>query len=382
MNYLKVLIAIDSFKGCASSHELAQYIKKGILKVYEEAKVVVCPIADGGEGTVEALSLSDGAKLISTTCKDPLGNDIEATYTILKDGVGVIEMASASGLPLVPLSKRNPSITTTYGTGDLIKDAIKRGVREFIVGIGGSATNDAGLGMLRSLGFMFLDKSGSEIILAKDLGKIINIDKSKSLKELKECKFMVACDVNNPLFGKNGAAHIYAKQKGADEEMILDLDEQLRLFSEVILAQGDKKLAEFPGSGAAGGLGFGFLAFLNSELKSGIKIILEQLDIKSKIKDADFVITGEGKIDRQSSMGKVIHGIGSVCKEYSVPCIALSGNSYEADYSVNEVGVTSFFSILNSPVTLGEAMNKQNTLSLIGKESEQIFRLIKASSRI
>ncbi len=379
---MKVLIAIDSFKGCASSYELAQHIKKGILKVYQEAKVVVCSIADGGEGTVEALSLSDGAKLISTTCKDPLENDIEATYTILKDGVGVIEMASASGLPLVPLAKRNPSITTTYGTGDLIKDAIKRGVREFIVGIGGSATNDAGLGMLRSFGFVFLDKSGHEISLAKDLGKIVKIDKSKSLKELKECKFMVACDVNNPLFGKNGAARIYAKQKGAANTMVLELDEQLRLFAEVVKKEYGKDFANCAGSGAAGGLGFGFLSFLNCELKSGIKIILEQLEIESKIKDADFVITGEGKIDKQSSMGKVIHGIGSVCKGYSVPCIALSGNSYEADFSVNEVGVTSYFSILNSPLSLTEAMDRQNTLSLIAKESEQLFRLIKASRQI
>jgi len=379
---MKILIAIDSFKGCANSNELAQHIKNGILKVYKDAKVLVCPIADGGEGTVEALSFSKGAELISSTCKDPLGNDIEAKYTILKDNTAVIEMASASGLPLVPFEKRDPSVTTTYGTGDLIKDAIRRGVREFIIGLGGSATNDAGLGMLRSLGFMFLNKSGLEISLAKDLGKIVKIDRSKSLKELEECKFVVACDVNNPLFGKNGATHIYAKQKGADEQMILDLDKQLRLFSEVVLAQGDKKLAEFSGSGAAGGLGFGFLAFLNSELKSGIQIILEKLEIESKIKNSDFVIIGEGKIDKQSSMGKVIHGVGSVCKKHDIPCIALSGNTYEADSSVNEVGVTSYICILNSPTTLSEAMNKQNSLSLIEKQSEQIFRLIKASKKI
>jgi len=379
---MNILIAIDSFKGCASSHELARHIEKGILKVYKEANVVICPIADGGEGTVEAFSLSDGVKLISTTCKNPLGEDIEATYIILKDGVGAIEMASASGLPLVPLSKRNPSIVTTYGTGDLIKDAIKRGVREFIIGLGGSATNDAGLGMLRSLGFVFLDKSGCEISLAKDLGKIVKIDKSKSLKELKECKFMVACDVNNPLFGKNGASHIYAKQKGADDAMILELDEQFRLFAELVRKVCGRDSANCAGSGAAGGLGFGFLSFLNSELKSGIKIILEQLEIESKIKDADFVITGEGKIDRQSSMGKVIHGVGSVCKKYNIPCIALSGNTNEADLRVNEIGVTAYFSILNSPLTLSEAMNKENTLFLIEKQSEQIFRLIKDSNKI
>ena len=378
MNYLKVLIAIDSFKGCASSYELAQQIKKGILEVYKDAQVAICPIADGGEGTVEALCLSDGAKLIYATCKDPLGDDIEATYAILKDNVGVIEMASASGLTLVPVSKRNPSIATTYGTGDLIKDAIKKGVREFIIGIGGSATNDAGLGMLRSLGFIFLDKLGNKISLAKDLGKIVKIDKSRTLRELKECKFMVACDVNNPLFGKNGASHIYAKQKGANKAMILELDEQLRLFSEIVKKDCGKGFANCNGSGAAGGLGFGFLSFLNSELKSGIKIILERLEIESKIKDVDFVITGEGKIDKQSSMGKVIHGVGSACKKHNIPCIALSGNVNEANLSVNEIGITAYFSILNSPLSLSEATNKQNTLRLIAKESEQLFRLVKA----
>jgi glycerate kinase len=377
---LKVLIAIDSFKGCASSNELAQHIKKGILKVYSDTKIEVCPIADGGEGTVEALSAIDGARLVTSSCKDPLGNDIKATYTILENNVGVIEMASASGLPLVPNDKRDPRITSTYGTGDLIRDAIKKGVREFVIGLGGSATNDAGLGMLRALGFRFYDDCDNQITLAKDLGKIVRFDKFKSINKLNECKFMIACDVNNPLYGENGATHVYAKQKGADEAMILELDEQLRLFSKVVLKDGQKDLASFPGSGAAGGLGFGFLAFLNAELKSGIDIVLDKVKFKEQVKDANFVITGEGKIDRQSSMGKVISGIGKICQENKIPCIALAGDSSEADDSLHEVGISACFSILNAPMDLEKAMKKDVALELVEKKAEQIFRLIKISA--
>ena len=377
---MKIVIAIDSFKGSASSSELALQVKKGILSVYKDSEIIICPIADGGEGTVEAFGSTVGSRLITSTCSDPLGKKIQANYVILKDGVAVIEMASASGLELICEEKRDPSITTTFGTGELIKDAINKGTREFIIGLGGSATNDAGLGMLRSLGFKFLDKLGNEIILAKELGKIIKIDKSESLKELKECKFKIACDVTNPLFGENGATHIYAKQKGASEEMILDLDEQLRLFAGVVQQDTDKKLDIYPGSGAAGGLGFGFLSFLNAQLKSGIEIIIEQLDIKGKIKNADFVITGEGKIDKQSTMGKVLSGIGKVCKENDVPCIALSGNTRDADFNLHEIGVSAFFPILNSPIDLKTAMKKDIVLELIMKKTEQIFRLIKSTS--
>ena len=380
-NATKIIIVIDSFKGCASSNELAQEIKKGILTVYEDSEVIICPIADGGEGTVEALSSIEGSRVIASTCSNPLGKQIQAQYVILEDNVAVIEMASASGLPLLSFEERNPFIASTYGTGDLIKDAIKKGVREFIVGIGGSATNDAGLGMLRSLGFKFFDISGEEVSLAKNLGKIVKIDKSQILQELQECNFKIACDVNNPLYGENGATHIYAKQKGADEKMILALDEQLRLFSKVVQKNTNKKLDVYPGSGAAGGLGFGFLAFLNCELKSGIEIILEELNLKEKIKGADLVITGEGKIDNQSSMGKVLSGIGKMCKSEDVTCIALSGNTYEANLDMHEIGINALFSILNSPMSLEDAMKKDNTLKFIRQETEQIFRLIKATTK-
>jgi len=378
---MKVVIAIDSFKGSASSMKLASEIKKGILKVYKDSKIVICPIADGGEGTVEALSHSDKAKLVSVTCKDPLGFDVEAQYAIIDENVAVIEMASASGLPLVPVEKRDPSVTSSYGTGDLIKDAIKKGIREFIVGIGGSATNDAGLGMLRSLEFRFLDNTGSEILFAKDLDKVVTIDKSKVLKELKGCHFRVACDVNNPLCGLNGATFVYGKQKGADENMMIDLDSKLHYFADMVENESTKKLQNIPGAGAAGGLGFGFLAFLNASLESGIKIILDQVDLKGKIKNADYVITGEGKIDKQSSMGKVLSGIAQVCKEQKVPCIAIAGNCSEANESLHEGGISAYFSIANAPMTLEVAMQEDVALELIRKKAEQIFRLIKISTK-
>ena len=379
---MRVLIAIDSFKGSASSSELACEIEKGILRVYENCQIDSCIIADGGEGTVEALSLTKKVQSVKVLCSDPLENKIESIYNISQDNIALIEMASASGLPLVPLKKRDPSITTSYGTGDLIKDAIKKGIRKFIVGIGGSATNDAGIGMLRSLGFKFLDELGNEIFYAKDLDKIVFIDESCRLKELDECTFKVACDVNNPLCGENGATFVYAKQKGANEDMLIDLDNKLNYFSNLVESIKCKRLKDIKGAGAAGGVGFGFLAFLNASLESGIKIVLEQMDFKNKVKNVDIVITGEGKIDKQSSMGKVINGVAKVCKEERVTCIALSGNSSEASENLYEDGISACFSILNEPISLENAMKKDVTLDLIGKKTEQIFRLIKSSAKI
>ncbi len=263
---------------------------------------------------------------------------------------------------------------STFGVGELIKDAIYRGSRDFIVGLGGSATNDAGLGMLRALGFKFLDNQKNEVVFPKDLDKIVAIDKTYVLKELEKCNFKIACDVNNPLYGKNGATYVYGKQKGASTEVLDHLENQLKAFADIV--DDGLKYSKQAGSGAAGGLGFGFLAFLNAELKSGIDIVLEAVNFKEKIKDADFVITGEGKIDTQSAMGKVISGIGSLCKKQGVPCIALSGNTEDTDSSLHEIGITSYFSILNSPMSLYDAMNKDRTLKLIEKEVEQIFRLI------
>lgn len=253
---------------------------------------------------------------------------------------------------------------------------LKKGSREFIVGIGGSATNDAGLGMLRSLGFRFLNAKGEDVIYAKELSTITQVDRSNVLKELDACRFRVACDVTNPLYGPNGASYIYGAQKGADAAMIKMLDGEHIAFSKTVTKDTGKDMSMYPGAGAAGGLGFGFVSFLNARLESGIKIVLEQVGFQEKIKGADFVITGEGKVDKQSAMGKVIDGIGTLCQEQNVPCIALAGNCLEAADNVHEKGVTSVFSILSHPLSLEEAMNKEMALTLIQKKSEQLFRLI------
>ena len=375
---MKVVIAIDSFKGCASSVELAHHIQRGITRVYPYCEIVTCPIADGGEGTVEALASTKGAQMICVPCKGPLGDNVDAFYTILEDKTAVIEMAAASGLPLIPVERRDPRITSSYGTGEMIVDAIQRGSRDFIIGIGGSATNDAGLGMLRCFGFRFFDKTGTEIIYAKDLSSIVRIDQNNVLTQIKECRFRIACDVTNPLYGPNGASYVYGAQKGADTQTIALLDDALKAFAEIVKKENGRDVSSVPGTGAAGGLGFGFLAFLNAKLESGIQIILEQVGLHEKLLGADFVITGEGKIDRQSAMGKVIDGIGTVCQKHHIPCIALAGNCHESADNVHEKGVTSVFSILSSPLSLEEAMNKEMALLLIEKKSEQLFRLISA----
>ena len=373
---MKIVIAIDSFKGCASSVELANAIERGMRVVYPNGEVLTCPVADGGEGTVEALSFSDGAKMQSLTCKGPLGDEVNAIYTILKDKTAVIEMAAASGLPLIPISKRDPSITSTYGTGEIIKDAILKGCREFIIGLGGSATNDAGLGMLRALGFKFLDQQNEEVKYAKNLSEIVKIERSNVIKELYECNFSIACDVTNPLYGENGASVIYGPQKGADAEKVNFLDAQHSAFAKFVAKENGIDFSTYPGAGAAGGLGFGFVSFLNAHLKSGIKIILDKVGLHKMICDADFVITGEGKVDEQSVMGKVIDGISTVCKKQNTPCLVIAGHCDDATANIHEKGVTSVFSILSKPMSLEEAMDKKTALRLMEKKSEQIFRLI------
>jgi len=373
---MKIVIAIDSFKGCASSSELSSAIKEGILKVYPNPEIIICPIADGGEGTVEALSSLDNSKTILASCINPLGETISAKYLILENKTAVIEMSSASGLELIPADDRNPNIASSYGTGELIKDAISKGSREFIIGLGGSATNDAGLGMLRALGFQFFDDLDQEVFLTRDMNRITRIDQTNKIEELDYCEFLVACDVNNPLFGLNGASYIYGAQKGASPVDIVQLDTKLEYFAKITIENGFKESANIPGAGAAGGMGFAFISFLNSTLQPGIQLILEQVQLKEKIKNANFLITGEGKIDQQSSMGKVIDGIGALCKAHNIPCIALTGNSKESNTDVHRKGVSCVFSILNSPMSLEKAMDKQTALNSMKQKSEQVFRLI------
>lgn len=375
---MKIVVAIDSFKGSLSSLGLGNAIEKGIKQVYPNSSVKKIPIADGGEGTIEALVEGTAGEIINLEVNGPLMKPVIASYGIMGDRrTAVIEMATASGLPLVNVEERNPTKTTTFGTGELIRDAINRGCREFIVGIGGSATNDGGLGMLQGLGYIFLDESGNPLHgCGESLGKVSSIDSSKAMKELKECNFLIACDVENPFYGLKGAAHVYGRQKGATKEMVLSLDSGLKYFAETVKKLLNKDI-NVSGAGAAGGLGGGFVGFLNSTLKPGIDIVLEEVKLISHIKDADFVITGEGRIDFQSIMGKAPVGVSKLCKSNNIPVIALAGSVADDAVATHDYGIGSIFSIMNSPMTLKEAMDSKNTEKLVEKNTEEIFRLIK-----
>lgn len=374
---MKILIAPDKFKGSLSAFEVANNIEKGILKVFPKAVIEKVPMADGGEGTVESLVDATGGKIIKTNVKDPLFRDIESFYGILGDGkTAVIEMAAASGLYLLKDYERNPMITTTYGTGQLIKDALDKGCRKFIIAIGGSATNDGGTGMATALGVKFYDKDGREIGLGGgELSKIYSIDISNLDDRLKECEFIVACDVANPLIGENGASRVYGPQKGATKEMVEVLDKNLEHYGKLLEKYFNKKIIDVPGSGAAGGLGAGLMAFLNAQLKSGIEIIIETLKLEEKIKEADIVISGEGKIDFQTAFGKTISGIAKLCKKHNKPLIVIAGTVEDIE-KLYEIGVSSIFSTMEKPMSLEDAI--KNAATLLEKSAERIFRLIKA----
>ncbi|WP_278681288.1 glycerate kinase [Paraclostridium bifermentans] len=377
---MKIVISIDSLKGSLTSIEAANAIKKGILSVDNKSDVVIMPLADGGEGTVEALvqGMSGEEKVISVT--GPINEKVNATYGILKEtNTAIIEMAQASGLPLAPAELRNPLNTTTYGVGEIIKAAIEKGCRNFIVGIGGSATNDCGVGMLQALGFEFYDENDNLVELGgKVLNQIKRIKTDNKLKELDECNFKIACDVNNPLYGESGAAYIYGPQKGATTDIVKELDKGLKNFAEVVKKDLGKDIAYIEGAGAAGGLGFGFLGFLNSKLESGIKIILDEIKLEEVVKDADIVITGEGRLDNQTAMGKAPIGVAKLAKKHGAKVIAIAGCTTPDAVKCNEEGIDAYFSILNKAMTIDEAMKKENATQNMIETTIQIFNLIKA----
>ncbi|WP_243290901.1 glycerate kinase [Bacillus sp. FJAT-47783] len=379
---MRVVIVIDSFKGCVSSLEASKAISDGVTAVFPNADIDVVPLADGGEGTVEAFIHAVGGQLISTEVTGPLGEKTIGTYGILEDGrTAVIEIAAACGLPLVPLKKRNPLLTTSYGVGELIIHAIENGCRDFIIGLGGSATNDAGVGMLQALGFNFFTRENKRIGLGgKELRNIAKVDFTHVLPGLKQCTFRVACDVTNPLYGNNGAAYVFAPQKGANEHMVKELDEGLKNFANVTRRELQIEIQHIKGAGAAGGLGAAFLGYLNGVLAPGTDILFKMVLLEEKIKKADMIITGEGKIDGQTSMGKAPLGVAKLAKKYEKPVIALAGSISRDEASwLHEVGMTSYFSILNKPMSLDEAMKPHITLQNLTHHTEQLFRLLKTT---
>ncbi len=380
---MKVVVAIDSFKGSLSSYELGETIERGIKRVYKDAEVTKVPIADGGEGTVEALVEGTGGEFIDIEVMGPLMRPVTARYGIMGNGkTAVMEMAAASGLPLVAPEERDPSKTTTYGTGEMIRDAVERGCREFLVGIGGSATNDAGLGMMQALGYKFFDKDGSELGYGGEImERVAHIDSSGALPELAECEFLIACDVDNPFHGPRGAAHVYGRQKGADDDMVESLDRGLTVLAETLKRELNKDVAELPGAGAAGGLGGGFVAFLDGRLEPGIDIVLKEVDMAREIEGADFVITGEGRIDFQSVMGKAPTGVSKLCKEHGIPVIAIAGCVADDADATHDYGIEALFSTINYPVSLEDAMEHDRARLFVEKNVEEIFRLIRVCER-
>ncbi len=376
---MKVLIAIDSFKGSLSSVEAGEAAAEGIKRVYPDAVADIMPVADGGEGTVEALvkGMNGRKEIIEAT--DPLGRKTKCAYGIIGNGdTAVIEMSAAAGITLLSKEELNPLLTTTYGVGEIIRDAVNKGCRNFIVGIGGSATNDGGIGMLQALGFDLLDKDGKPVSYgAYGLKDIDFIGSSKVLPELSDCTFNIACDVNNPLCGERGCSAVFGPQKGATPETVKEMDSYLLHFAEKVKEFNPLSDENYAGAGAAGGLGFAFLSFLGGRLLSGIDLILEQIHIEEKIKDADFVITGEGRLDAQTVMGKAPSGIADIAKKYDRPVIAFSGAVTKDAVYCNEKGIDAFFPIVRGVTTLEEAMKKENAHSNMADTAEQVFRLIK-----
>lgn len=375
---MKVVVAIDSFKGSLNSVQAGNAVKDAVLRLDETANVVVKPLADGGEGTVDALVETANSEMVELVVKGPLLKPTTAKYCILKDtNTAVIEMAAASGITLITPEERNPLDTTTYGVGELIKDAICRGCRRFIVGIGGSATNDGGTGMLTALGYEFLDKNGKPIALgAKGLKDLCEIKTDKALSDLTDCTFGVACDVTNTLCGENGCSAVFGPQKGATPEMVRDMDAWLKNYADIAKTVSNKADENVAGVGAAGGLGFAFLAFTNATLKSGIEIILDEIKIEKEIKDADIVVTGEGRLDSQTVMGKAPIGVARLAKKYGKKVIAFSGCVTEDAEVCNMHGIDAFFPIVRGVTTLDDALNTENAYKNLTATAYQVFRLL------
>ncbi len=372
------VIAPDSFKGSASAREVAQAIADGLRTALPDASYDLVPMADGGEGTVDALVSATGGQIVKVKVTGPLGEPVDSFFGILGNGTtAVIEMAAAAGLALVPPERRNPMVTTTYGVGELIKAALDAGCRRFIIGIGGSATNDGGAGMAQALGVRLLDATGNEIGFGGGaLAKLARIDASGLDPRVREAEFLVACDVTNPLTGPNGASAVYGPQKGATPEMVAKLDANLRHYAALIRRDLGVDVETVPGAGAAGGLGAGLMAFCHAQLRRGVELVIEAVRLPERVQRADIVITGEGRLDFQTGFGKVPYGVAQVAKRFGRPVIAITGQLGEGAERCREWGIDACFAITYKPMSELEAM--QETLSLLRRTAEEVGWLLHA----
>lgn len=374
---MKIVVAPDSFKGSVSALEAAYAIEQGLRRVFPDAVIEKIPMADGGEGTVQSLVDATGGRIQTHRVVAPLENEVDAQFGILAAGeTAVIEMASASGLTLVPADKRNPLRTTTYGTGQLIRAALEAGCRRLIIGIGGSATNDGGAGMAEALGVRLLDANGAQIPRGgAGLGQLASIDITGLHPAIAETETVVACDVNNPLTGPDGASHVYGPQKGATPEMIETLDGHLAHFDSVLTRTLGKSFNDVPGAGAAGGLGAGLMAFLNAELQLGVDIMIDAVKLEERVKGASVVFTGEGQLDFQTAFGKTPVGVAKVAKAHNIPVIAIAGGIAEGAEAVYDAGIDAMLGIVQEPMSLEDAVG--DATRLIANTAEQAARLIR-----
>jgi glycerate 2-kinase len=375
---MKVVIAIDSFKGCCTTLEAANAVERGIRYYRDDIKTKILPIADGGEGTVETLVKSLNGKYIEVDVLNPIGKKIKSRYGILPGNIAVIEMAAASGLTLISEEEYNPLISTTFGTGQLIRDALDKGCTTIFIGLGGSATNDGGVGMAQALGVSFKNKQNQEIGFGGgELKAIESINISKLDPRVENTEIVILSDVTNPLCGKNGAANVYGPQKGATPSMIQILDDNLKYFGSVINEQLSIDVMNLSGGGAAGGLGAGLVAFCQAKIHSGVEKIIEFIGLEEHLQDADLLITGEGRIDSQTINGKVALGVARKAKKYGVPVIAIVGSIGEGAEIVYNHGIDAIVDIISEPMTLENAL--ENGISLLEKTSERTMRIWDAS---
>ena len=379
---MRILIAPQSLKGSLTAAEAGQAIAHGVRAVYPEAEIEIVPVADGGEGTVQALVDATGGKIIQQTVTGPLGEPVPAFFGLMGDGrTAAIEMAACAGLPLVPPERRNPRITTTYGVGELIMAALDYGSRHFIIGIGGSATNDGGAGMAQAMGAALLTNEGTEIARGgAALATLAHISTSTMDTRLQACTIEVACDVTNPLCGPQGASAVYGPQKGATPEMVAELDRALDHYAQIIEQDLGLTVRDIPGAGAAGGLGAGLMAFLHATLRPGAQIVLEAVHLEDRVRTTDLVITAEGQIDAQTAYGKSVGAVAAIAKRYGLPVLAFAGSLGDHYQDIYELGVDAVVALPSRPMTLAYAM--ENAARLTSDAAERACKLLQVGAKI
>ena len=378
---MKFLFASDSFKGTLSSEQIITLLDAAAKNVFPDCETMGIPVADGGEGTIDAVISVLHGSIYEVDVHGPLMEEVVSRYGETGNGAAVIEMAAASGLPMVPVDKRDPRVTTTYGTGELIKTALDRGCRDITIAIGGSATNDGGMGAMRALGIHFLDENGEELPgCGNDLARVADIDISGLHSAVKDAKFTIMCDVNNPLTGPDGATYTFGKQKGGSPEILDELEQGMIHYAALIREKVGTDVDQIPGSGAAGGLGAAFCVFLKAEMKSGIETVLDLIHFDELLEGVDLVITGEGRIDWQSAFGKVPSGIGNRCRKKGIPAIAIVGGMGDKAEMIFDHGIDSIITTINGAMGIDEALERAE--ELYAGAAERAFRMVKAGMRL